>query len=98
MLLRNEIRDSIEVWGAFGSFLKFLAYFINLFIFSKCTYLTDFLSVSYSNLNSKTLCSCRDNWLSSHTFLSKILILVKFSLAKFVFYLVYGDFTKDSVP
>ena len=75
MLLRNEIRDSIEVCGAFGSFLKFLAYFTTFF-FSKYTYLTDFLSVSYLNLNSKTLYSCWDNWLSSHTFLSKILILV----------------------
>ena len=96
MLLRNEVRDSIEVCGAFGSFLKFVAYFINLFIFSKCTCITDFLSVSYLNLNSKTLYSCRDNWLSSHTYLPFQDIDLGLVLISKISFLL-GSFTKDSV-
>lgn len=49
------------MWSVWFFSQIFIAYFINLFAFSKCTYLTDFLSVySYLNLNSKTLNSCRD--------------------------------------
>lgn len=49
------------MWSVWFFSQIFIAYFINLFVFSKCTYLTDFLSVySYLNLNSKTLNSCRD--------------------------------------
>ena len=90
------------MWSVWFFSQIFIAYFINLFVFSKCTYLTDFLSVySYLNLNSKTLNSCRDK-----LGIIGLVVILPFQdldlgldlIIKILYYLVHGDFTKDSVP
>lgn len=90
------------MWSVWFFSQIFISYFINLFAFIKCTYLTDFLSVySYLNLNSKTLNSCRDK-----LGIIGLVVILPFQdldlgldlIIKILYYLVHGDFTKDSVP